>query len=86
MAVLVTLPEAVEQRLRAKAKAEGTSVEALAARELASLVDAESWLDASYHAECEADQSPDVSLEAVRRVLSKIPGSMVGDFRAERDE
>ena len=36
------------------------------------------------HFEAEADDSIDIS--TVRSALSKIPGSMTDDFRAERDE
>lgn len=47
---------------------------------------AERMLDAEFHAECEADPSPEVSLEEVRAILSKIPGSLAADIIAERDE
>jgi len=44
------------------------------------------WLDAAFlrYVETHADES--VTLEQVRSALSKIPGSMVDDFRRERDE
>ncbi len=44
------------------------------------------WLDASFlhYLEQQADES--VSLEQVRKALGQIPGSMVDDFRKERDE
>jgi hypothetical protein len=91
MTLMVQLPHAVEQRLRARAQAEGTPVEELAASLLTTVAEpsvtpAEDWLDKEYHAECEADTSPDVSLEEVRRILAKIPGHMTADFSAERDE
>ncbi|CAN5146766.1 hypothetical protein BH11PLA2_BH11PLA2_49640 [soil metagenome] len=79
MSLTVQLPDAVEKRLRATAKAQGKPVEELAANLLTSVtapVTPEDWLDREYHAECEADTSPEVSLEEVRRILSKIPGSM----------
>lgn len=46
----------------------------------------EDWLDATFlrYLEAEADES--VTLEQVRSALAKIPGSMVDDFRSERDE
>jgi hypothetical protein len=47
---------------------------------------AERLLDTEYHAECEADTSPEVSLDEVRRITSKIPGSMAADVIADRDE
>ena len=90
MSLTVQLPEDVERCLRAKAQAEGKPVEVLAANVLtflaSSLPVADDWLDADFHAECEKDHSPEVTSEEVRRVLSKIPGSMVEDFIAERDE
>ena len=44
------------------------------------------WLDATFlrYLETQADES--VTLEQVRSALAKIPGSMVEDFRRERDE
>ena len=43
-------------------------------------------LDADYHADCEADTSPEVSLADVRSALASIAGDMTADFIAERDE
>jgi len=43
-------------------------------------------LDSDYHADCEADISPEVSLADVRARLASIPGNMSADFAAERDE
>ena len=43
-------------------------------------------LDADYHADCEADTSPEVPLADVRAGLASIPGDMTADFAAERDE
>lgn len=44
------------------------------------------WLDTAFlrYLEGQADES--VTLEQVRCALAKIPGSMVDDFRRERDE
>ena len=44
------------------------------------------WPDATFlrYLETQADDS--VTLEQVRSALAKIPGSMVEDFRRERDE
>ena len=46
----------------------------------------EEWLDATFlrYLETQADDS--VTLEQVRSALAKIRGSMVEDFRRERDE
>jgi hypothetical protein len=46
----------------------------------------ERLLDSDYHADCEADTSPEVPLADVRAGLASIPGSMTADFLAERDE
>ena len=43
-------------------------------------------LDTDYHADCEADTSPPVTLAEVRAGLASIPGTMTADFAAERDE
>jgi len=44
------------------------------------------WVDTAFlrYLETQADES--VTLEQVRSALAKIPGSMVEDFRRERDE
>ena len=44
------------------------------------------WLDSAFlrHLELQADES--VTIEQVRAALAKIPGSMVEDFRRERDD
>ncbi len=45
----------------------------------------EDWLDTEYlrYAASEADET--ISLEEVRKILSKIPGSLTEDFIAERE-
>lgn len=43
-------------------------------------------LDFDYHADCEADTSPEVPLAEIRAALATIPGDMTSDFAAERDE
>jgi predicted DNA-binding antitoxin AbrB/MazE fold protein len=44
------------------------------------------WLDSTFlrYLETQADES--VTIEQVRAALAKIPGSMVDDFRRERDD
>lgn len=42
--------------------------------------------DPEFLAYCASQADDAVSLEAVRAALSKIPGSLVDDVRAERDE
>ena len=42
--------------------------------------------DRDYHAECEADDGPVPTVEEVRAILSKIPGSLPTDISAERED
>lgn len=89
MLLTIPLTDGLEKTLRTSAHGEGKPIEALAAEWLASaaaLSEAPDWIDAEYHAACEADGGEVVSLEEVRRILSKIPGSMTADFIAEREE
>jgi predicted DNA-binding antitoxin AbrB/MazE fold protein len=46
----------------------------------------EDLLDTEYERWAATQVKEDVSLEAVRQVLSKIPGSLTADFLAERAE
>jgi predicted DNA-binding antitoxin AbrB/MazE fold protein len=46
----------------------------------------ENLLDHEFLAYCETQADDTVSLETVRQALAKIPGSLVDDIRAERDE
>lgn len=46
----------------------------------------EAVVDEEFIAYCESQSDTTVSLEAVRQALAKIPGSLVDDIRAERDE
>jgi predicted DNA-binding antitoxin AbrB/MazE fold protein len=43
------------------------------------------WLDYEYMAEIDALGGPEPSLDEVRFALSKIPGNLSDDIRAERD-
>jgi predicted DNA-binding antitoxin AbrB/MazE fold protein len=47
---------------------------------------AEPWLDSELNGELAGDGDESVTLEEVRAALKKIPGSLTGDFVAERDE
>jgi len=89
MLLTIPLTAGLEQILRAKALGEGKPIEVLAAEWLASAAvtaDEPDWIDTEYHAQCEADEDEVVSIEQVRKVLSKIPGNMTVDFIAEREE
>jgi predicted DNA-binding antitoxin AbrB/MazE fold protein len=43
-------------------------------------------LDHEFLSYCETQADESVSLETVRQILAKIPGSLTDDIRAERDE
>jgi len=47
---------------------------------------AEDVIDHEFLAYCEKHADDTVTLESVRQALAKIPGSLVDDIRAERDE
>ncbi len=47
---------------------------------------AEDLIDAEFLESCRAGADPSVSLQAVRDILSKIPGTLADDIRAERDK
>jgi predicted DNA-binding antitoxin AbrB/MazE fold protein len=46
----------------------------------------ENLLDDEFLAYCETQADDSVSLETVRQAMSKIPGSLAHDIRAERDK
>jgi len=46
---------------------------------------ADPWIDHDYMASIDALHEPEPSLEEVRRALSKIPGNLSDDIRAQRD-
>jgi predicted DNA-binding antitoxin AbrB/MazE fold protein len=46
----------------------------------------ESLVDHEFLAYCATQADDSVSLDAVRQALTKIPGSLVDDIRAERDQ
>jgi hypothetical protein len=46
----------------------------------------DTWLDTECLQFCAQDADESISLESVRRALSKIPGSLAADFAAERAE
>jgi hypothetical protein len=88
--VTIQIAQQTAAMLQARADAQGVSLDEL----LRLLFEApngkqentDALLDWEYIAECAAEADPSVTLEEVRAVLSKIPGSMVEDFRRERDE
>ena len=51
-----------------------------------SLPEAEEWIDDEFQRYCQSQSDDSVTLGAVRKVLSKIRGSMSADFIAERND
>ncbi len=86
----LTIPDDVHRELAARAAEQHTTVDELAARLLATEVlpmsMSDRLFDAEYYAECAADTSPIPTLEEVRAITSKIPGSMAADITADREE
>jgi predicted DNA-binding antitoxin AbrB/MazE fold protein len=54
--------------------------------EAAAMTAGEEWLDLEYERLAATEATEEVSLEAVRRALAKILGSLTVDFMAERAE
>jgi predicted DNA-binding antitoxin AbrB/MazE fold protein len=50
------------------------------------IVDEEEWLDRDYIQWAASQVQETVSLDAVRKALAKIPGSLTADFIAERED
>jgi predicted DNA-binding antitoxin AbrB/MazE fold protein len=55
-------------------------------RVLVSIADKEEWLDRDYIQWAASQVQETVSLDAVRKALAKIPGSLTADFIAERED
>jgi predicted DNA-binding antitoxin AbrB/MazE fold protein len=51
-----------------------------------SVADEDEWLDRDYIQWAASQVQETVSLEAVRKALAKIPGSLTADFIAERED
>jgi|SRR5262245_6885463 len=98
MSATITIPADLEQQMLGKAKANGQQLEEFALDALRKAVEAPSpapsmngveddtWLDVEYMAACGKEADPSITLESVRQILAKIPGSISDDIIAERDE
>lgn len=84
----LTIPDDVHRELAARAAEQNTTPDELAARLLAADLGGrpESIFDTEYEAECAADTSPIPTLEEVREILSRIPGTLSADITADREE
>ena len=98
MSATITIPADLEQQMLGKAKASGQPLEEFALDALRKAVesplpllvtngvDDNSWLDVEYMTACGKEADPSITLEAVRQILAKLPGSLADDIIAERDE
>jgi hypothetical protein len=89
MSRTIEVPDAVYAALEEAARANGTTAaDWIAARLTPSGSDrqADDWLDRDFIKAYAHEADDSISLEAVRKAMSKIPGRLVDDIRAERDE
>jgi hypothetical protein len=94
MSATITIPADLEQQIIGQAKAKGQPWEEFALNALRQAFEAssanngtdDSWLDVEYMNSCKLEADPSVTLEAVRQILAKLPGSLADDIIAERDE
>jgi hypothetical protein len=98
MNATITIPTDLAQQMLGKAAASGQRLEEFAIDVLRKAVetpspslfpngaDDEFLLDVEYMAACGREADPSITLEAVRQILAKIPGSLAEDIIAERDE
>jgi hypothetical protein len=98
MSATITIPSDLEQQMQGKAEASGQQLEEFALGALRKAMEApppalsqnsvedDTWLDVEYMTACAKEADPIVTLELVRQILAKIPGSLADDIIAERDE
>ena len=94
MSRTVELPDAIYVALDEAARASGkTPADWIAAHlspangsDSASPSPHEDWLDRDYLKTYAQEGDESVSLESIRQAMAKIPGRLVDDIRAERDE
>lgn len=84
----LSIPDAIHHRLAARAAELNTTVDELAARLLAdgAAPRPDRVFDTEYEPECAADASPVPTLDEVRAILAKVPGSLAADAIADRDK
>jgi len=94
MSRTIKLPDAVYAALEEVARASGQTAADWIAAQLpehsgtngASLPPPDDWLDRDFLKSYAQEADDSVSLDAVRKAMAKIPGRLVDDIRAERDE
>lgn len=84
------LPDAVYRALHEVAGANGTTAADWIAARLSEAVAAngptkDDWVDRDFLKSYSREPDDSVSVEAVRRAMTKIPGRLADDIRAERD-
>jgi predicted transcriptional regulator len=94
MSLTITLPAELETKVTEAAARNGRQPLDYVMEALNNAVQAnngtkdklEDWLDWDCIREAKAEADPNVTLEEVRKALSKIPGSMAEAINAEREE
>ncbi len=97
MSATIIIPAELEQQILGKASASGQKLEEFVLSTLRKAITTplqptangatdDSWLDIEYMAACTKEADSSVTLDSVRRILAKIPGSLADDIIAERDE
>jgi hypothetical protein len=94
MSRTVKLPDAVYAALEEVARAGGKTpadwiaapLPETSAADGATVPSNDDWLDRDFLKTYAQEADDSVSLEAVRQAMAKIPGRLVDDIRAERDE
>jgi hypothetical protein len=88
MSATITIPADLERQMLGKAQANGQQLEEFALDALRKAVEApspalsptgaedDSWLDVEYMTVCGKEADPSITLESVRQILAKIPGSI----------
>lgn len=97
MSATITIPAELEQQILGKAFVSGQQLEEFVLSTLRKAIATpsqpatngasdDSWLDVEYMAACAKEADSRVTLESVRQILAKLPGSLSDDVIAERDE
>jgi hypothetical protein len=90
----IELPDAVYAALEKTAQANGTTAADWIAAQIPAMPPTngetfsprQEWLDRDFLKTYAQDADDSVTLDEVRRAMAKIPGRLVDDIRAERDE
>lgn len=92
MSITITLPADIEQQILGKAAESKKPIEEITINLIVQGLQRQqtkkkdSFLDEEYMDACAKEADPSVTLESVRQILAKLPGSISDDIIAERDE